>query len=90
MKLKCKAFSSLCSLEEFEINDIKSDSKDFGENYDHSHETADDYGCGDMRFDRKEPTEEILKKYKINKKEYDKICCKLEEELSFGRCGWCI
>lgn len=37
----------------------------------------------------KQETKEILRKYSINKKEYDEICKKLEEGLSFGSCGWC-
>ena len=90
MEINCCAFSSLCELKEFNINGKKADYNDFGEKYDHDSENADDYGCGDMRFDRKESTKKILKKYKIDEKEYQEICDKLESELSFGGCGWCI
>lgn len=90
MKLEFEVMSALCEMKTFIINGVNAEYEDFGEKYDHNREEAEDYGCGDMRFTRNEPTTEILKKYSINEKEYGAICEKLEEGLSFGGCGWCV
>lgn len=90
MKLEVKVFSVLCALEVFRINGIEADSDDFGELYDASPQTAEEYGCGNKVFESRMPTSDILKKYNIDVDEYSKICDKLEGLLSFGRCGWCI
>ena len=89
MKLVCKAYSSLCELQDFEINGIKAYEEDFGEHYDVDEENADPYCCANMKFVAKPATQEVLDKYKISTDEYNKICEKLDEELSFGDCGWC-
>ena len=80
---------AMCYTLKFVINGIPADSGDFGEQYDHDQENAEDYCCGDMRFDTKAPTPEILEKYKIDELEYWTIANKLEEGLSFGCCGLC-
>lgn len=90
MTLKLKVFDCLCELEEFEINGIEADWDDFGDKFDANEENAEPYGCGDMTFLAKAPSWEILKKYDISAEEYDGICKKLEEKLSFGCCGWCV
>jgi hypothetical protein len=90
MKLKLKIFSALCSAKVFEINDIPADTSDFGESYDASPEEAKRYACGNRVFERIPSTKQILKKYKINQKEYDEIASELEEKLSWGSCGWCV
>lgn len=90
MKLELKAYGALCALEIFTINNIKAESNDFGEKYDHNPEDAEEYGCGNMRFDSYDVNKEVLEKYKISKDEYYEICDKLTEELSFGNCGWCV
>ena len=90
MDIIIEAYDSLCELKEFKINGIDADRDDFGRKVDESRETAEEYGCGDMRFTRQEPSMEILAKYSISPKEYDDICSILEKKLSFGRCGWCI
>lgn len=89
MKLDLEIFSALCATSKFKINEIDADSSDFGEQYDRDTEGAEPYCCGDMQFTRKEPTEDVLKKYKITEIEYYDICSKLESKLSFGSCGWC-
>lgn len=89
MKLNIKAYDAYCQLEKFEINDIAADYKDFGEKYDRSKSTAPDYGCGDMHFESKFPTEDVLKGYGITESEYWEICDELDC-LSFGRCSWCV
>lgn len=83
-------YGCLCSLRKFVINNIDANYDDFGDKYDHNEDEADEYGCGDMRFDSRPPTKEILDKYKITEDEYYEICSELEEKLSFGYCGWCI
>ena len=90
MKLKCKSMGSLCELDEFIINEIGADYQDFGDKQDESPDTAEEYGCGDMRFTKKDCSKDILNKYKISEEEYNEICEKLREELSFGDCGWCV
>lgn len=90
MELKLEIFGALCSTSEFEINGVAADSDDFGEQYDHDQENAEDYACGDMRFERKASTTEVLDKYKITESEYQEIAEKLEDGLSFGCCGWCV
>lgn len=89
MKLKLEIYGSLCSTSSFEVNDVTADDADFGEQGDMDEEGAEDYCCGDMQFERKNSTGEVLEKYKITEAEYSEICEKLEEGLSFGCCGWC-
>ena len=89
-KIKIKPYRCLCDLEEFEINGIKAEYEDFGRLYDHSPNTAEPYGCGDMQFTDIKPTEKILDKYRITVEEYYEICEKLESVVSFGSCGWCV
>ena len=88
MKLKLEAFGCFCGLSIFEINNVKADYDDFGEKYDHDSENAEDYCCGNMQFEGKDSTPEILAKYSINQSEYDEIVSQLTEKLSFGGCGW--
>jgi len=90
MKLVLEFYDALCSTSEFVVNGVTADYDDFGDKYDHDSENAEEYGCGDMHFDPKPFTEEVLNKYHITENEYDKICNKLEDGLSFGNCGWCI
>ena len=81
---------ALCYTPEFSINGVDADCEDFGEKYDRSPETAEDYACGNMQFTRIPPTTEVLARYNITEKEYDEIAEKLEAGLSFGSCGWCV
>jgi len=90
MKLELEIYGCLCSTAKFIINDINADSDDFGEKYDHDEENAEDYACGDMKFDSKPATQKTLDKYKITVDEYREVCEKLEDGLSFGCCGWCV
>ncbi len=90
MKLELEICDSLCVTELFVINGISADSDDFGTQGDNDADNAEDYGCGDMIFERKTDTNEILKKYNITKEEYEKTAEKLEKGLSFGCCGWCV
>ena len=72
--VEMEVYGCLCSLSKFEINGIKADYDDFGDKYDHDTENAEDYACGDMRFDSKPPTKEVLNTYGINEEEYYEIC----------------
>lgn len=90
MDLKLKVAGTLCECDEFKINGIDADYDDFGDKYDDNRENAQEYGCGDMHFHPKRPTQEILDKYKITVDEYNQIVDELEEKLSFGRCGLCV
>ena len=90
MKLICEPYSSYCALREFSINNVEADYSDFGEKEDLRPDLADNYGCGNMTFTPKLPTQLILDKYNISVDEYKEICEQLEEKLSFGYCGLCI
>ena len=90
MELELEFGHALCYCSVFRINGIKANYDDFGEKYDNAPDDAEEYGCGDMRFFPQDAREEILSKYSISKEDYDIICLKLEEGLSFGGCGWCI
>ena len=89
MILKLEIYGALCSTSVFKINGIDADSDDFGSQGDNDKDGAEDYGCGDMTFERNQPGNAILEKYKITEKEYHQIAQKLEDGLSFGSCGWC-
>jgi hypothetical protein len=89
MDLTLMFYGCLCATTTFTINGVEAHKEDFGEQYDRSPETAEDYCCGDMQFTRIPPTPEVLAKYKITEEEYAQVCDKLEEGLSFGRCGCC-
>lgn len=91
MKLIIKPFHELpCELETFTINGKNANSMDFGDTYDHGAENAEPYGCGDMYFEPKTPTKEVLEEYNITEEEYYNICNELKDKLSVGSCGWCI
>ena len=90
MDLKLEIYGCLCATSIFTINGVDADYDDFGDKYDHDTESAEDYGCGDMQFDGKQSTPEILAKYSITQSEYDEVVSELSEKLSFGRCGWCV
>lgn len=88
MKLELEIAGALCWAEVFRINGIEADAEEFGEKYDASPSSAEDYSCGDMRFFPSLPTDEILNKFSITLSDYNIICEKLDG-LSFGCCGWC-
>ena len=90
MELIIKPFHALpCELEIFTINDKSADSSDFGDTFDHDIVRAEPYICGDMYFEPKPPTKEVLDKYNITEQEYYNICNELEDKLRVGSCGWC-
>jgi hypothetical protein len=89
MKLKLEIYGSLCETSVFEINGISADHRDFGYKGDNNMEAAEDYCCGNMVFEPKDATKEILEKYSIIPDEYDTVAEKLKSGLSFGSCGWC-
>lgn len=80
----------LCAPYIFIINGVRAYYNDFGDKYDHDTESAECFGCGDMRFDGEPSTPEILDKYSITQSEYDEIVLELSEKLSFGSCGGCV
>ena len=80
----------MCALEKFNINGIQAYYEDFGTKKDINPNGAEPYGCGDMEFIPKPYTQEILDKYQITTDDYNEVCNKLKDELSFGYCGWCI
>lgn len=97
MIVKLVPFKHLCELEVFEINGMKADYEDFGVKGDISPETAEEYCCGDMRFngwdihmpEQREFLYKAQNKYKLTLSEYIEIVIMLDKALSFGCCGWC-
>ena len=89
MKLEFEVFQCLCEPQVFEINGIRADKLDFVTHNDQDSENAEDYCCGDMRAEGIPVSDDVLKKYDINEKEYKQIVETLESKLSFGCCGWC-
>nr|DAU11684.1 MAG TPA: hypothetical protein [Bacteriophage sp.] len=95
MELVIESFYALpCELKVFTINGKKANSFDFGMTSDHKEDYDDDeiaaYCCCDRYFESVCPTEKVLRKYNITKKEYYDICRELENKLHVDRCGWCI
>lgn len=90
MTLELEFGGAFCYTPIFKINDVEADYRDFGEKFDRSPETAEDYACGDMQFTRVNATDDVLAKYGITLPEYELVAGQLEVGLSFGQCGWCI
>lgn len=74
-----------CSLEQFIINDITADYEDFGE----IDKESNGHECRVFGFNPKDPSDEILKKYKITLDEYEQVCNKLDV-IFIGYCQLCI
>ena len=89
MTLELQAYCCLCALEKFIINGIPAEYEDFGDKEDLEPYNAPDYGCGNMQFIPRLPSQETLNKYHISIDEYNEICKELQENLSFGCCAWC-
>lgn len=90
MELELEIYGALCACAKFRINGVDADADDFGRSYDASPETAEDYGCGNRKFEPKMATQAVLDKYKITVDDYARVAEELAEKLSFGSCGWCI
>lgn len=91
MELIIKPYNSLpCELEMFTINGKTAEYRDFGSVFDHNESEKEPYGCGDMYFEPKLPTSEVLQRYNITVDEYNTICIELENKLYVGKCGWCV
>lgn len=91
MILELRIDCGYCTTEKFSINGVKAHYDDFGckENTG-SDDDVEEGGCGNMEFISKESTPDILYKYCITEDEYEEICVRLTEGLSFGRCSRCV
>ncbi len=85
-----EVYGCLCETKKFVVNGIEARHEDFGYKGDVEPENAEPYGCGNMLFLPKKPSEDVLKKYNITEAEYEEICGELASKLSFGCCGWCV
>ena len=84
----CDSFP--CSLRTFShVNGVSINVDDFGDNYDADAFGAEQYCCGDHRFEPKLPTSEVLKKYDLDVEGYRAVCDELESVLHVGQCHWC-
>jgi hypothetical protein len=92
MKVVIKPYGCLpCSAEVFTIKGKNACTDDFGREEDLDSYNAEPYSCSDMQFiPHNDPTEGVLKYYKITKKEYREIQEKLKDALDVGSCGWCV
>lgn len=89
MKLSVTAKPNMpCVEDEFTINGKKADVSDFGLIYNHGVGNAN--CCESMRFESIEPTNKVLRKYRINLDEYDEICSYLADKFTIGRCDICF
>lgn len=89
MKLEMDVYSTICETKVFVINGVKATYKDFGRKFDSSPDKDRPNSCGNMVFEPKTPTREVLEKYGITIKEYDGICAHLRACVSFGACMLC-
>ncbi|MCX7708321.1 MAG: hypothetical protein N2484_00560 [Clostridia bacterium] len=89
MKLVLDVYNAICDIEIFEINGIKATYKDFGSMYDAAPDQSKPCHCGNMIFESRIPSQQVLQKYGINVSEYAYICQQLQEQLSFGLCRLC-
>lgn len=88
-----EVYECLCSPSKFIVKGKDAEYYDFGTKEDIDAANAEPYGCGNMQFIRygDEPArDKCLKKYKLTRGEFEKICDALEDKLSFGSCGWCV
>lgn len=77
-----------CVDEEFIVNGKKAEVSDFGLVYNHG--TGNTNCCESMRFESIEPTNKVLRKYRINLEEYDEICSYLADKFTIGKCDICF
>lgn len=77
-----------CVDEEFIVNGKKAEVSDFGLVYNHG--TGKTNCCESMRFESIEPTNKVLRKYRINLEEYDEICSCLADKFTIGKCDICF
>ena len=89
MKVELDVYSALCETKVFVVNGIKATYKDFGLKYDASPDKAKKNYCGYMLFEPIKPTQQVLEKYCLTKKEYNHICKLLQASISFGTCRMC-
>ncbi|MCX7772321.1 MAG: hypothetical protein N2376_04320 [Clostridia bacterium] len=89
MKLELDVYSTICETKRFVINGIQATYRDFGEKQDVSMDRTQPFCCGNMVFLPSLPTQQVLEKYGITKKEYHYICEMLRSCVSFGTCKLC-
>lgn len=77
-----------CVDKEFIVNGKKAEVSDFGLVYNHG--TGNTNCCESMRFESIEPTNKVLRKYRINLEEYDEICNYLADKFTIGKCDICF
>lgn len=90
MSHKLEIYGSLCATSTFTVNGIAACSTDFGKQGDESPDSAEPYGCANMKFTPGVWVQDIGTKYGINQTEFDTIASELADKLSFGGCGWCV
>lgn len=89
MKFSVTAKTTMpCVEDEFTINGKKAEVSDFGLVYNHG--VGNTNCCESMRFESIEPTNKVLRKYRINLDEYDEICSYLADKFTIGKCDICF
>lgn len=77
-----------CVDKEFIVNGKNAEVSDFGLVYNHG--VGNMNCCESMRFEPIEPTNKVLRKYRINLDEYDEICSYLDDKFTIGKCDICF
>lgn len=89
MKLTLTFGTGFCCAKVFFINEFPANVTDFGKQFDAEPSKRTQYGCGNRVFKAFPVNENVLEDYEINVSEYNEICDKLTEGLSWGRCSLC-
>lgn len=89
MNIKLKIDSKSCKVKSLTIRGIEADYEDFGYTADTSYNEFYN-GCYNMKFIKKEYSDIVATKYKLDRSDYESICNMLEDNLSYGRCKRCL
>ena len=89
MNIKLKIDSKSCKVKSLTIKGMDADYEDFGYTADTSYNEFYN-GCYNMKFIKKEYSDIVATKYKLDRSDYENICNMLEDNLSYGRCKRCV
>lgn len=89
MNIKLKIDSKSCKVKSLTIKGMDADYEDFGYT---AYTSYNEFynGCYNMKFIKKEYSDIVATKYKLDRSDYERICNMLEDNLSYGRCKRCM
>ena len=87
-----------CEAQTFEVNGVRGDKSDFGDNrdvgeFDHEYGPLDDenWACADNQFTpHTDIPDGVLAKYSITETEYREVQAECAKLFAVGGCGWCV